>query len=148
MTSLFHYLICANYRGRYCTLQLLSTRHGNDLFQGWHSIEDSRDWTYLPDERPPTKQATHSYIQQLIQQKGVYHYAIIENNSENAVGTLSLYNLDNKNDVAEIGGVHLTPVIKRTSVSTEAIFLILSYVLMCLNIVAVNGKPTGSTLRV
>ena len=54
--------------GRYCTLQLLSTRHGNDLFQGWHSIEDSRDWTYLPDERPPTKQATHSYIQQLIQQ--------------------------------------------------------------------------------
>ncbi len=33
-------------------------RHGNDLFQGWHSIEDSRDWTYLPDERPPTKQAT------------------------------------------------------------------------------------------
>lgn len=26
--------------GRYCTLQLLSTRHGNDLFQGWHSIED------------------------------------------------------------------------------------------------------------
>ncbi len=44
------------------------------------------------------------------------------------MGTLSLYNLDNKNDVAEIGGVHLTPVIKRTSVSTEAIFLILSYV--------------------
>lgn len=114
--------------GRYCTLQLLSTRHGNDLFQGWHSIEDSRDWTYLPDERPPTKQATHSYIQQLIQQKGVYHYAIIENNSGKAVGTLSLYNLDNKNGVAEIGSVHLTPVIKRTSVSTEAIFLILSYV--------------------
>ncbi|HHP2619548.1 TPA: GNAT family N-acetyltransferase, partial [Citrobacter freundii] len=57
-----------------------------------------------------------------------YHYAIIENNSGKAVGTLSLYNLDNKNGVAEIGSVHLTPVIKRTSVSTEAMFLLLSYV--------------------
>lgn len=114
--------------GRYCTLQLLSTRHGDDLFQGWHSIEDSRDWTYLPDERPPTRQETILYIQKLTQQKGIYYYTIIENNSGMAVGTLSLYNLDVQNGVAEIGNIHITPAIKRTSVSTEAIFLLLSYV--------------------
>jgi len=114
--------------GRYCTLQLLSTRHGDDLFQGWHSIEDSRDWTYLPDERPPTRKETHSYIQQLTQQKGKYYYTIIENNSGMAMGTLALFNFDNRNGVVEIGNIHLTPAIKRTSVSTEAIFLLLSYV--------------------
>lgn len=114
--------------GRYCTLQLLSTRHGDDLFQGWHSIEDSRDWTYLPDERPPTRQETHSYIQQLTQQKGKYYYTIIENNSGMAMGTLALFNFDTRNGVVEIGNIHLTPAIKRTSVSTEAIFLLLSYV--------------------
>ena len=114
--------------GRYCTLQLLSTRHADHLFQGWPSREDSRAGTYLPDERPPTRQATYIYIQELTQQKGVYHYAIIENNSGRAVGTLSLYNINTKDGSVEIGNIHLTPAIKRTSISTEAIFLLLSYV--------------------
>ncbi|MEB2769830.1 GNAT family protein [Citrobacter koseri] len=67
--------------GRYCHLQPLATYHCDDLYQGWHSIEDPRDWTYLPDERPETRQATFDYIKRIISQGGISYYAIIENKS-------------------------------------------------------------------
>lgn len=74
--------------GRYCHLQPLATYHCDDLYQGWHSIEDPRDWTYLPDERPETRQATFDYIKRIISQGGISYYAIIENKSAKARGTL------------------------------------------------------------
>ncbi|MGP6389966.1 GNAT family N-acetyltransferase [Citrobacter koseri] len=114
--------------GRYCHLQPLATYHCDDLYQGWHSIEDPRDWTYLPDERPETRQATFDYIKRIISQGGISYYAIIENKSAKARGTLALFNIDKNNGVAEIGYVHLTPAIKRTFLSTEAIYLLLMYV--------------------
>ena len=56
------------------------------------------------------------------------HYAVIDLSSGQAVGTLSLMRQDPTNGVVEVGNVTLSVLAKQTSLSTEAHFLLMSYV--------------------
>lgn len=105
--------------GRYCHLQPLATYHCDDLYQGWHSIEDPRDWTYLPDERPETRQATFDYIKRIISQGGISYYAIIENKSAKARGTLALFKFDAQ-DVTWTGQGDKPAVWRSSDISSRA----------------------------
>lgn len=43
--------------GRSCRLEPLTAAHFDMLYDAWAQAEDDRDWTYLPVERPASRQA-------------------------------------------------------------------------------------------
>ncbi|ELY2622504.1 GNAT family protein [Cronobacter malonaticus] len=116
------------FAGHFCHLEPVSVRHALALHHAWHSIDDTRDWTYLADERPPTLTATEYYLRRLEAAPDAWYFTVLENISGQPTGTLCLMNVDKTHGVIEIGNVNWSPAMKRTHYGTEAIYLLLAYV--------------------
>jgi len=115
--------------GILCRLEPLDVkRHADDLYQAYRSAPDDRDWTYLSvgpfrdiqDYRRHADEAAHSADSK--------HYAVIETATGKAIGTLALMRIDTNNGTIEVGSVMFSPLLKRSSTSTEAQFLLMKYV--------------------
>ncbi|HET9872699.1 MAG TPA: GNAT family protein [Propionibacteriaceae bacterium] len=116
--------------GRYCTLELLDVdRHADQLHAAYASAPDKRDWTYLPPPGPfPSADAYRHWARGAASSTDPRHYAVIENASGRAVGTLALMRHDPANGVIEVGWVQYSPLLQRTPAATEAHFLLMRYV--------------------
>jgi len=115
--------------GRYCHLEPLHVeRHSKALFTAWHSIDDNRDWSYFSVDRPETQEACDAFIAANAASKDPLFFAVIDNATQRAVGSVSLMRIDPANGVIEIGWVNWSPLMKRSRNSTEAIYLLLKYV--------------------
>lgn len=115
--------------GRYCTLELLDPdRHAADLYSAYAVAPDARDWTYLPYGPFPTLAAYRDWATAASKSRDPRHYAVIDNASHRAVGTLSLMRHDPANGVIEVGNVVFSRSLQRTPISTEAQFLFMRYV--------------------
>ncbi|MGW5464872.1 GNAT family N-acetyltransferase [Streptomyces sp. NPDC003996] len=68
-----------------------------------------------------------SYVVTVTRADDPLHYAVVDLRSGKAVGTLSLLRQDPSNGVVEVGNVAFSPLLKRTPISTEAQFLLMSY---------------------
>ncbi|GAB0107616.1 GNAT family protein [Nocardia sp. JMUB6875] len=114
--------------GSYCRLEPLDpARHADDLYAAYTSAPDGRNWTYLPvgpfedaaDYRAWAESAAHS--------TDPMHYAVIDNSTGKAVGTMALMWHGPANGVIEVGYVMFSPLLQRTPVSTEAQYLLMAY---------------------
>ena len=120
--------------GRFCHLEPLSVeRHSKELFVAWHAIDDGRDWTYLAVERPATQAECDTFIAANVASKDPLFYAVVDNATQRTIGSVALMRIDPVNGVIEIGWVNWSPLMKRSSHSTEAIYLLLKYVFDGLN---------------
>ncbi|MGC6389161.1 GNAT family N-acetyltransferase [Ewingella sp. S1.OA.A_B6] len=115
-------------KGKYCVLEPIDIKHSRDLFDAWHSIDDERDWTYFHIKRPITIRQSDHYIASLATSVDPLFYAVINHSTGKAVGSVALQRIDPENGTIEIGWINWTPLMKRTLCSTEAIFLLLSYI--------------------
>jgi len=114
--------------GRFCRLEPLDTqRHSHELFSAWHSIDDNRDWTYFAVDRPATQEACDLFISTNAASKDPLFFAVVDQITQRAIGSVSLMRIDPVNGVAEIGWVNWSPLMKRSCHGTEAIFLLLKY---------------------
>ncbi|WP_018150875.1 GNAT family N-acetyltransferase [Leeia oryzae] len=115
-------------QGRYCRLEHVDlVRHGDDLFAAYQAATDGRDWTYIP-VGPFTDRALFAQHLQTIQaSKDPLHYAVIDQQSGKALGTLSLMRIDPQNGVIEVGFVVYSPALKHTRIATEAQYLLMAY---------------------
>lgn len=116
-------------KGSYCLLEPIDIKHSKDLFEAWHCIDDERDWTYFHIKRPITMRQCDHYIASLSTSKDPLFYSVINQSSGKAVGFVALQRIDPENGTIEIGWINWSPLMKRTLCGTEAIFLLLSYVL-------------------
>lgn len=116
-------------RGQYCLLEPIDLKHSKDLFAAWHSIEDERDWTYFHIKRPLTLRQCDHYIASLAASKDPLFYVVINLSTNKAVGFLALQRMDPDNGSVEIGWINWSPLMKRTFCSTEAIYLLISYII-------------------
>jgi RimJ/RimL family protein N-acetyltransferase len=115
--------------GRFCRLEPLDvSRHADDLYSAYRLAADGRDWTYMTVGPFGSRGDYHRYAAAAAQSGDPLHYAVIDLGSGLAVGTLSLMRQDPSNGVVEVGNVMFSPLLKRTPVSTEAQFLLMSYV--------------------
>jgi RimJ/RimL family protein N-acetyltransferase len=115
-------------KGDYCLLEPIDIKHSRDLFDAWHSIDDERDWTYFHIKRPITIKQCDHYIASLATSADPSFYAVINHATDKAVGSVALQRIDPENGTIEIGWINWSPLMKRTLCSTEAIFLLLSYI--------------------
>ncbi|MGW5941563.1 GNAT family N-acetyltransferase [Streptomyces celluloflavus] len=115
--------------GRFCRVEPLDAdRHTDDLYSAYARAADGRDWTYMMAGPFGSRDDYHGYVVTVTQADDPLHYAVIDLRSGKAVGTLSLMRQDPSNGVVEVGNVAFSPLLKQTPISTEAQFLLMSYV--------------------
>ncbi|WP_082781078.1 GNAT family N-acetyltransferase [Cephaloticoccus primus] len=115
--------------GRDCRLEPLDpARHSDALWAAYSQAPDARDWTYLPIGPFADAQAFRAHIEQISQEADPLHFAVVELRSGSAVGTLALMRQQPQHGVIEVGWVVFSPALQRSRISTEAQFLLMTYV--------------------
>lgn len=116
-------------RGRYCTLEPLDPgRHASQLADAYSAAPDTRDWTYLPYGPFLTVNAYRDWTIQVAQVDDPRFYAVVDNDSNSALGTLALMRQDPQNGTIEVGHVAFSRALQRTPISTEAQYLLMRYI--------------------
>lgn len=115
--------------GRHCRLEPLdAARHAAQLHAAYVKASDGRNWTYMA-VGPFTDEAHYrAHCEQAAASPDPQHYAVIDQRTDRAVGTLSLMRIDPANGVVEVGHVMFSPLLQRTPISTEAQYLLMKYV--------------------
>lgn len=115
--------------GAHCRLESLDVeRHSQDLYAAYRAAPDGRDWTYMAVGPFDDEPAYRRHAEAAARSTDPRHYAVIDRKTGKAVGTLALMRIDPANGVIEVGHVTFSPMLKRTPISTEAQFLLMSYV--------------------
>lgn len=114
--------------GRYCRLEKLKPKHSEGLYAHFSTVEDLPNWTYLPDEQPQNLEAFQVYLNKKVETKDPYFFAIIDKQTEQAVGIIALLRIDQSNGSIEVGHIHYANILKRTRIATEVQFLLARYV--------------------
>jgi RimJ/RimL family protein N-acetyltransferase len=110
--------------GRYVTLQPLNAdahAHAHVLFnsvQGHDSL-----WDYMSDGPFPDRAAFRASIEKKAVSSDPLYFAIIDNQSADAVGYASYLRIEPSHRVIEVGNILYTPRLQRTRGATEAMFL-------------------------
>ncbi|HBD1814874.1 TPA: GNAT family N-acetyltransferase [Escherichia coli] len=112
--------------GLWCQIRPLRTDDAETLFHEWYSIDDDRDWTYLSHNKPQSILQCIDYFKKLSECSHSIHLAVTDKNDNLVKGIFSVDNIDCDNGVFELADVNWTPQMKRTRVSTESIYLVLS----------------------
>ncbi len=112
--------------GRYCRVEPVSVeRHAADLYAAYSEAPDGRDWTYLPTELPADLATYRDFLTRAAADRDRLHHAIIDLATGRAVGTAALMRADPANGAIEVGYITYSPLLQRTRVGTEAMFLMM-----------------------
>lgn len=114
-------------QGQYCRLEPIADRHADSLFAAYQQAPDHRDWTYIPLERPEGLAQFRQYVASLASSVDPQHYAIIDPASSQPVGTLALMRIMPAVGSVEVGFVIYSPLLQRSTMATEAQFLLMQY---------------------
>ncbi|MGA9865209.1 MAG: GNAT family protein [Acetobacteraceae bacterium] len=112
--------------GRYCRVEPVSVElHAADLYAAYSEAPDGRDWTYLPTELPADLATYRDFLTRAAADRERLHHAIIDLATGRAVGTAALMRADPANGAIEVGYITYSPLLKRTRVGTEAMYLMM-----------------------
>lgn len=113
--------------GRTCRLEPLNTvKHADDLFAAYNK-SDGRDWTYKIAGPFATAEEFRKYAETEEQSLDPRHYSVIDLSSGKAVGTMALEGSNPTNGVVEVGKIAFSPLLKQSTLSTEAQYLLMAY---------------------
>jgi RimJ/RimL family protein N-acetyltransferase len=109
--------------GRFVSLTPVDPNlHALSLFEGSQGTESEQLWRYLPDTPPPNLESFKSYLASRAA-KDRLDFAIVDNNSDEAVGLASYLAIEPINRRIEVGNILFTPRLQRTPGGTEAMYL-------------------------
>jgi RimJ/RimL family protein N-acetyltransferase len=115
--------------GRLCRLEPLdSDYHAIALYTAFSKDSDNRNWTYLPYGPFENFESFKSWLRDVNQADDPFFQAVIDIGTEEAVGLASYLRINPAGGVIEVGHIHFSPLLQRTSLATEAMFLMMSRV--------------------
>ena len=112
-------------RGRYVTLEPLSTDHEDGLIAAFSEDIDGKMWDWLPTG-PFAGTQYRAWLDAARITNDPLHFAVRMEDGRLG-GTLSLMRIDPKNGVAEVGWVTFAPRLQRTREATEAVYLLIKW---------------------
>ena len=113
--------------GHYCNLVPLDpTLHAQSLYKAI-CVDDGRMWTYLPYGPFDTIHSYQTWLMQYCMSKDPLFYAIIDKNTQQAIGLASYLRIDPNNGVIEVGHIAYSPQLQRSTMATEAMYLMMDY---------------------
>lgn len=115
--------------GEYCRLERLNPdKHAMDLFDAFGKDSSHRNWTYLPYGPFTTFEAFSQWLNQSAKGQDPLFYAVVNQQSGRAVGLASYLRITPDAGCIEVGHIHFSPLMQKTPVSTEAMYLMMKYV--------------------
>jgi len=120
-------LVRGTLHGRFCDLVPLTLDHSEALFAAYSLTGDDRDWTWLGTMMPRSLPEMSAWITDKIQDESLVPWAVIDARTEMPVGVVCFAETDTEHGLTEIGHVTWSPLMQRTAIGTEAVFLMLNY---------------------
>ncbi len=115
--------------GRLCRIEPLDPeRHGDDLFAADSLDAEGRSWTYMPYGPFGDLAAYRAWILRDAQGEDPMFHAIVDLESDRAVGVASYLRLQPAVGVIEVGHIHYSPLLQRKPAATEAMYLMMARV--------------------
>src|ERR1019366_7847482 len=115
--------------GRYITLEPLNpTKHTEALWQGLGGDSCESLWLYMPDGPFMERAAFDTHMQAKAISEDPLFFAIVDRQTNLAVGRATLMRIDPPNRVIEVGGIIYTHALQRSRGATEAMYLLARYV--------------------
>lgn len=112
--------------GKYCRLEPLNeAAHGKDLWNLAGSYTDV--WTHLLNGPWTDEQEFLQWIKFCENHPSRTYYAIVNLKSGIALGALSLIDCNLEHASGEIGGIFFSPQLQKTTIATEAVYLLSRY---------------------
>jgi RimJ/RimL family protein N-acetyltransferase len=111
-------------QGRFCTLEPLQGRHAPALFEAHALDRENRNWTYLPYGPFASAEEYRAWVEKSAALTDPLFFAVLDRDGR-PVGVASFLRIDPANGVIEIGHLGFSPLMQRTPIATEAIFLLL-----------------------
>ncbi|GAK04315.1 GNAT family acetyltransferase [Geomicrobium sp. JCM 19037] len=115
------------YIGRYTIVTRLSPAYTNELYDAFSQSHPSH-WTYLSEERPNHFSDFERLMEKKIASNTHIYYVVINKLTEKPVGIFSLLRIDPRNGVIEVGNIHFSDSLKKTTMATEAHALLAEYI--------------------
>jgi len=115
--------------GRTCRLVRLSVEeHAAALFEANREAPDGRNWTYLSYGPFETLLAYQAWMSSTCLGDDPLFYAVIDQQTDRAVGVASYLRIDPASSGIEVGHIHFSPLMQRTVMATEALYLMMAHV--------------------
>jgi RimJ/RimL family protein N-acetyltransferase len=114
--------------GQYCTVtKLVPSVHAESLYQVFSASEDEGDWTYMAyGPFKDLRDFTDWLYLECINEDPLF-YVIIDNLNGKAVGLASYLRIEPAIGVIEVGHIHFSPILQKTPMATEAMYLMMRY---------------------
>jgi RimJ/RimL family protein N-acetyltransferase len=102
-------------------------RHARALFDANALDVDGRNWTYLPIGPFETFDAYDQWLRAVAPAGDPYFFAVLDRASGRPVGVASYLRIDPAAGSIEVGHINFSPLAQRTSVATDAMFLMMRH---------------------
>ena len=112
--------------GRTCRVEILDPlRHGSSLWEANQLDTTARNMTYLSADVFPDASTYCAWLERMSRTHDPLFFAVIDAKTARAVGILSYLRIVPEHGVIEIGHINFSPLLQRTTASTEALFLLM-----------------------
>lgn len=112
--------------GRYCRIEPLdAARHAADLYVANALDASGAGWTYLTAGPFADFIAYQAWVEKAAAGNDPLFFTIVDLKTQKAVGVASYMRIDPANGVIEIGSLRFSPLMQRTPVSTESMYLMM-----------------------
>ena len=113
-------------QGSYCRLEPLDpVRHSGSLYEADRADVDGGSWTYLPYGPFSTLESYVEWCVKSAASQDPLFFSILDHASARAIGIASYLRIDPANGSIEIGHLHFSPLLQRTTAATEALYLLM-----------------------
>jgi RimJ/RimL family protein N-acetyltransferase len=111
-------------QGRYCRLEpLKSAKHAADIYAAQAEDPASTRWTYSFHGPYADFAAYEEWAKGAENSRDPQFYAIVDQQSQRAVGSCAYMRIDPRHGVIEVGNIYFSPRLARTRAATEAMYL-------------------------
>lgn len=115
---------CAPLSGQHCLLLPLSIDHAESLLQAFMLAPDDRDWTWLSAERPASLSQMQHWIADKMADAALVPFTVCTL-AKQPCGVVCFASIEPEHGALEIGHVTWSPLMQRSVIGSEAIFLLL-----------------------
>jgi RimJ/RimL family protein N-acetyltransferase len=109
--------------GESCMLELLDPKHIADLWEAFSHDKEGRNWTYMPYGPFLDTKSFDEWLQSLTGKQDPITHAVIDLKTGKAVGLAAFINIIPDFGAIGIGHVNFSPLMQRSTISSEAIIL-------------------------
>jgi RimJ/RimL family protein N-acetyltransferase len=112
--------------GNYCRIEILDAeKHADDLYTAYADDAAGRIWTYLPYGPFTQFDEYRAWLNKTCLGNDPLFHSIIDLKTNKAIGVASFLRIESAVGVIEVGHINYSPILQRTPIATEAMYLMM-----------------------